>query len=158
MERCRAGGDEALSLKRFEIHPPNGKIAVSRTNTDTETRMSDNWNILAKILGTPGPPEDTSQKASDESKQDPSGKSDEDTSASHELPPVAEAAAEFDDSPEEDASPTSEEVLDALTSAGKTTTLPGFGSLEPDPAIEELAAGGPEAVEEPVVEVLLERE
>ncbi|MEL7338303.1 MAG: hypothetical protein AAFN70_19080, partial [Planctomycetota bacterium] len=75
-----------------------------------------------------------------------------------EPPPVAEAAADVgsESDPAEDESPSVDDVLQALQTEAPSTQLPGFGASAKDPDIEDLTAGGPPAVEEPVVEELRE--
>ncbi|MCS7465346.1 hypothetical protein NZK35_01525 [Stieleria sp. ICT_E10.1] len=133
--------------------------------------MSDNWNLLAKLLGTPGPPappkaSETTKKAESkaegeherQSTSDTSGFSDQESNepASRDMPPVAEAVVDVpDESDVVDKDPSGEDVLQALTAETASTQLPGFGVRAKDPRIDELAAGGPPAKEEPVVEELL---
>ena len=130
--------------------------------------MSDNWNILAKLLGTPGPPQDTnsSKTDNDSSEQSPAAEesSAEESSAEADSTPVA-PPEDAGDSVVSDAKPPSEgedvsaeSVLSALTEAAESTQLPGFGLQEQDPELEELAAGGPPAIDEPVVDELLEQD
>ncbi|MCA9135624.1 MAG: hypothetical protein KDB00_02665, partial [Planctomycetales bacterium] len=137
--------------------------------------MSDNWNLLAKLLGTPGPPEprktpepkeppqqvpdDHAGGASADSSQSGSSQSGSDQSAAREMPPVAEAVSDVRaDSIAADDDVSAEDVLQALTAETAVTRLPGFGTRPSDPLIEDLTAGAPPLVEEPIAAQLLQRE
>ncbi|MEM0926203.1 MAG: hypothetical protein AAGJ83_09235, partial [Planctomycetota bacterium] len=121
--------------------------------------MSDNWNLLAKLLGTPTPTPPPEPPAETKSDNNPSQSDDSAASAATDEV-VADAKP---DSVEPDAPKVNEseeidadELIAALSSSVESSSLPGFGVSDPDPAIEELAAGGPPPEVEPVVESLLE--
>jgi hypothetical protein len=133
--------------------------------------MSDNWNLLAKLLGTPGPPEPPKPPKSEEpakpptddkekendlaSRQADSSDSGAGESAAFDLPPVAEAVTDVDQDRDSENDPSAAEVLEALSTEAAKTRLPGFGARPSDPRIDELTAGAPPMVEQPVVDELL---
>ncbi|TWU01331.1 hypothetical protein [Stieleria varia] len=115
---------------------------------------SDHWNFLANLLGTPGPAKPPKKKNDDPAPQAAEEKptTDPDSDAETASKPAFPAAQ-----PSSGDTPSSVDVLDALTAAVPAETLPGFGVRDSDPALEDLTAAGPPAEKQPVVSELLDR-